>query len=133
MPKGDNPNSRKNLRPPIQKGEVRNPKGRIPGPDRGTLLKKLLAATMKDGKGKALKNPITGEKLVSWAEGVDIALLRKAHAGNIDAIREIKDTIHGKIKDVQEIIRPDVTQKEVDDLSDQEADALYESTLKDKK
>lgn len=129
MPKGDNPNSRKNLKPPFKKGNKASP-GRPSGEDRATILKKLLKATMKDGNGKALKNPITGEKLVTWAEGVDIALLRKAHAGNVEAIKEIKDTMHGKMKEIVQTIPPDITKQDVDAMSDEEAAAAYDAAIK---
>jgi hypothetical protein len=127
--KGYNPKSRKNLNV-IKKGEVRNPNGRTKGSkNRSTILEQLLKCRVVDAKGKLIKSPITG-KSMRYDEAIDNALIKKALAGNIEAIREIKDTIFGKIKEVHEIIPPDITTKEIDEMSDAEAAAAYDAVTK---
>lgn len=119
------------LRPPFQPGNNANPDGRPKGAkNRSTILRELLAATVKDAKGKKKKNPLTGAAEMLYEEAIDVAIVKRALAGNMDAAREIKDTLHGKMKEIQQIIPPDVTKKEIDEMTDEEARALYESKLK---
>jgi hypothetical protein len=128
--KGVNPNSLKNLKM-IKKGEVRNPKGKAPGTkNRSTILAELLKLKVLDKNGKKAVHPLVGKGDINFEELVDVALIKKAAAGNIDAIKEIKDTIHGKMTEVQQIIPPDVTKQEIDDMSDEEAAAAYDAALK---
>jgi hypothetical protein len=128
--KGMNPNSLKNLKM-IKKGEVKNPKGKAKGTkNRSTILAELLKLKVLDKNGKAAAHPLTGKGNINFEELVDVALIKKAAAGNIDAIKEIKDTIHGKMTEVQQIIPPDVTKQEIDDMSDEEAAAAYDAALK---
>lgn len=108
-----------------------NRKGRPPGArNRGTLLAEMLAALVLDKDGKPVKNPVTGADGMIYEEAIDSALIKKALAGNIEAIKEIKDTLHGKIKEVREIIPPDLDRKAVKDMTDEEAREMYESVLK---
>lgn len=100
--------SLKNLMPPVKKGEIRNPKGRPKGSrDRATILREILVAMVKDGKGKNKKNPLTGAKEMNYEEAVDVAIVKRAIGGSIEAIREIKDTLHGRLADKKEISGPD--------------------------
>ena len=87
-----------NIIPP-KKGEVRNPKGKPVGTkNRSTLLKKWIEVNAK------VKNPITKETESGTVEDmIVIALLNKAMQGDIQAIKEINDTLYGKIVDNQKI------------------------------
>jgi hypothetical protein len=131
--KGVHPNSLKNLNK-IKPGEVRSPNGRGKGTkNRSTILKELLKLKVLDKNGKPAVHPLTGKKNgIVFEELIDVALLKKAATGNIDAIREIKDTMYGKITEVQQIIPPDVTKDEIDDMTDAEAAAAYDAALNKK-
>lgn len=77
-----------NIIPP-KKGEIRNPKGKPPGTkNRSTLLRKWLEA---------------GTKVGTVEDEVILALIKKAKSGDIQAIKEIQDTLHGKIADKSEV------------------------------
>lgn len=89
MPGPGNPSKLK----PAQKGEVRNPKGRPKGSrDRASVLRELLAIPIN------VKRPdgstIPGATL---EDAVGMALVQKALKGDVPAIREIYDTLHGKV------------------------------------
>lgn len=102
--KGKNPNSLKNLKP-IKKGETRNPKGRTVGSkNRSTILKELLALTVLDKEGRPIPNPLDKkQKKITYEVAVIARLIKKAVDGDIKAIREIQDTIHGKIKNEDDL------------------------------
>lgn len=86
----DNHPGSENLKP-WQPGQSGNPEGKAPGTkNRATILREILA--LKD------KNGITNEYKV------DAALFDKALEGDLTAIKEIKDTMHGKIVDKSEQI-----------------------------
>ncbi len=86
-----------NIIPPV-KGEIRNPKGKPVGTkNRKTLLKKWLELNAN------ILTPITGEKVDGTIEdAVYIALIKKALDGDVNAIKEISDTMYGKLKDSME-------------------------------
>ena len=88
----------KTLKPP-KKGEIRNPNGRTPGTkNRSTLLKKWIEVNAK------VKNPITKETEAGTVEDmIVIALITKALAGDIAAIKEVNDTLYGKLQDSAKI------------------------------
>ena len=83
---------------PAQKGDVRNPNGRPLGSkNRATILREMAAFTMN---GKSLD----GQEIKATAEEFTMmALVRKAIEGDIMAIKEIQDTLYGKITDKKEI------------------------------
>ena len=83
-----------NIIPP-KKGEIRNPKGKAPGTlNRSTILKKWITVKTK------LKNPITKKEEPGTIEDmIALALLKKAMEGDVAAIREVYDTLYGKIKE----------------------------------
>jgi hypothetical protein len=87
-----------NLKPPFQKGESGNPKGRPEGVrNRSTVLKELLA-TLCD-----FTNPDTLRKENADLETqIMVALIARARRGDVTAIREVLDTVYGKIADKQE-------------------------------
>jgi len=103
--------SLKNLKPAPawKKGQSGNPKGYPKGQkNRATILKELLELSFKDPKGKLLANPFDAkEKKLTIEKAIDIVLIQKALKGDLNAIREIKDTIHGKISDKTEITGAD--------------------------
>lgn len=78
---------------PIQKGEVRNPVGRVLGSKNRATIAKEFAAIVTGGvnvKGD-IDPSMTAEELMN------AALWRKAFLGDINAIKELQDTLHGKI------------------------------------
>lgn len=84
----------KTLKPP-NKGEIRNPKGKPVGTkNRSTILKKWIEVNAK------VKNPITKQEEGGTVEDlITIALITKALKGDVQAIKEINDTLYGKIQD----------------------------------
>lgn len=83
-------------------GQSGNPAGKPKGSlSRSTLLKKYLDVTFKSDDGKVKNQPfgIEGDPLTVH-ETIALALIKKAMAGNIDAIREIQDSVYGKKPDV---------------------------------
>jgi hypothetical protein len=86
-----------NIIPP-KKGEVRNPKGKPKGTkNRSTILKKWMTVAAK------IKHPETEEMLNGIVEDkVQLALIAKALSGDVQAIKEINDTLYGKIPDKSE-------------------------------
>jgi len=83
-----------NIIPP-KKGEVRNPKGKPKGTlNRSTILKKWLEVKTK------VKRPDNGsEEMVSLSDAIALGIIRQAMKGDVNAYREIMDTLHGKITD----------------------------------
>jgi hypothetical protein len=66
--------------------------------NRSTILKKWIEITTK------LKNPVTGKDEFGTVEDkVKLALITKALSGDVAAIKEIDDTLYGKIADKQDI------------------------------
>lgn len=107
--KTQHPNSLKNLIPkPWPKGTSGNPKGYPKGkPNRSTILKELLALTLTQN-GKAVENPLDPkQKKMTIEQAVNIALIQKALKGNIEAIKEIMDSVHGKITEKKELTGAD--------------------------
>ena len=80
-------------------GQSGNPNGRPPGSrNRATLLKKWLLTPIK------IENPETKEEIDCTLEDkIALALIQKAIKGNVAAIREIQDTLYGKIKETIEM------------------------------
>ena len=97
-----NPNGNIENLKPFKKGESGNPKGYPKGvPNRATLLKKLI----KDS-GK-FKHPITKAETIETCEvQINLVLIQKALSGNLQAIKEIFDTLYGKVPDRQKIEYP---------------------------
>lgn len=87
-----------NIRPP-KPGEVRNPKGKPLGTkNRSTILKKWIEVATK------LKNPITGKDEFGTVEDkVTLALIARALTGDVQAIKEINDTLYGKLTEKSEV------------------------------
>jgi hypothetical protein len=87
-----------NIIPP-KKGEIRNPNGRGKGTkNRATILKKWIELSAK------LKHPETDEEFEGTMEDkVKLALITKALSGDVAAIKEIDDTLYGKIVDKSEV------------------------------
>lgn len=108
----------------FEPGESGNPHGRPPGSkNRATLLKKWLSVSVK------IKNDTTGETFEGTMEDkVALSLIKKALKGDVSAIKEIQDTLYGKVKDVLEIQKeqplfPDTKNVHTDNSNKQNADA----------
>jgi hypothetical protein len=82
----------------FKKGQSGNLKGHPKGvKNRATILKKWIAIAAK------VKHPETDEDLPGTIEDkVNLSLITKALAGDVQAIKEINDTLYGKIPDKQE-------------------------------
>jgi len=102
MAKGGNHNE--NLKP-FKKGQSGNPKGKPKGTrNRSTILKKWIKVRVKI-KDKA--NPSLKEVRGTVEDEIVLALISKARSGDVQAIKEIMDTLYGKIPDKQQIGGPD--------------------------
>jgi uncharacterized protein DUF5681 len=77
---------------PFKKGESGNPAGRPEGSlNRSTTLKKWLYGDA------SFTNPLTLQKALGTVEDqIALALLKRATAGNIAAIKEVLDSVYGK-------------------------------------
>lgn len=109
--KGETPRGAK----PFKKGQSGNPKGYPKGqPNRSTVLKKWLYAETDILNPKGQKERGTAE------DEIMLALLRRAKAGNVQAIKEVLDTVYGR----QGNINFNLTPEELQNLTDEELDAL---------
>lgn len=90
--------SNANLKP-FQPGQSGNPSGRPEGArNRSTVLKELLRTICE------FTNPLTLRKETADLETqIMAALAAKARRGDIAAIKEIQDTLYGKVTDKQEL------------------------------
>jgi hypothetical protein len=76
----------------FQPGQSGNPKGRPPGPSRGTVLAKWLAAPTK------FQHPETKKTVEGTVEDrIALGLIGKAMKGDPTAFALIMDSIHGKL------------------------------------
>lgn len=96
MPKGDNPNSRKNLKP-VKKGQVLNPLGinrKRPFTDRISQHSEQLLSATKEGEQirKALNLP----EDATFADAAVKRLMREAIKGNVKAFDQMANRIEGK-------------------------------------
>jgi hypothetical protein len=84
---------------PFPKGQSGNPAGRPEGTrNRSTVLKRLLE-TVCD-----FTNPLTLRKeTAELEEQILIALIAKARRGDVTAVREILDTVYGKLSEKNEL------------------------------
>lgn len=88
-----------NLKPkPFKKGQSGNPNGRPKGSrNRSTILKEILE-TLSD-----FQNPLSKSKEKMEVEkAIDLAIIGKALKGDVNAYKEIKDTVYGKNTDKSE-------------------------------
>jgi hypothetical protein len=99
---------------PAKKGEVRNPNGRpIGAKNRSTVLEKWLYCKIDH------TDPSTSEPIkITQEDAVMLALIEKAKSGDVQAIKEIQDTLHGKIKEVTETKTDLSVNKELEQLLD---------------
>ena len=78
-------------------GQSGNPKGKTKGTrNRATILKEFLAIKLK-------KDPVNKEFVlpegITLEQSIALSLIQKARSGDVFAIREIYDTIYGKLTD----------------------------------
>ena len=89
-----------NIIPP-KFGEVRNPKGKPIGTkNRSTILKKWIKVRVKITDEA---NPLLKDVSGTVEDQVILALIQKALKGDVNAIKEINDTLYGKISDKTEV------------------------------
>jgi len=94
-----------NLIPP-KPGEIRNPKGKPKGTkNRATILKKWIKVRVKI---KDKSNPLLKEITGTVEDEIMLALIHKARSGDVQAIKEINDTLYGKISDKNELTEKQV-------------------------
>ncbi len=86
----------------FQPGQSGNAAGYPEGvPNRGTLLRRFLAA------GIDYKDPSTGEFVRGTIEeAITLAILAKASEGDVNAYKEVMDSVYGKLTDKNELILP---------------------------
>lgn len=85
-----------NLIPPVA-GEVRNPNGRPKGSrNRSTILRELMDIDIDGVDLRGISDKYKVEVLVNQA------LVKKAIDGDINAIKELQDTLYGKLTDKKE-------------------------------
>lgn len=83
----------------FKKGQSGNPSGHPKGQkNRSTILKKWIEVNSK------FENPITEKEVQGTVEDrITLALINKALSGDVQAIKEINDTLYGKIPDKQQL------------------------------
>lgn len=109
-----------NLSPPWQPGQSGNPSGKPVGiKNRATIIKELLALANKEG--------------VNNEYAMNQAMLDKACSGDMVAIKEIQDTVYGKVPDKietkQEHQVKSVKDKALSLLTDEQLTTLMESDV----
>lgn len=88
-----------NLRP-VQKGEIRNPKGKPKGTrDRATIVQEVMNTLIQVADPS---NPQLRKKVTLY-EAAMMGQFKSAINGNTAAWKEIQDTLHGKQTEKQEI------------------------------
>jgi hypothetical protein len=92
-----------NLQPQKSGEPSKNPNGRPKGSrNRSTILKKWLSVKT------LIKHPITKEDIkVTVEDEVVLSLIKEARKGDVRAIREILDTMYGKITEKTELTGAD--------------------------
>jgi hypothetical protein len=86
---------------PWQAGQSGNPMGKPKGAlNRATILKRYLEASLKDNPSDI---PFELEGKITVEDAIVLALIKKALSGDIAAIKEIQDTVHGKMTDSSEV------------------------------
>ncbi len=103
---------------PWKKGQSGNPAGYKKGvKNRSTVLRELLELKLRDSKGKFIANPLDpSEENISVEKAIMAALIKKAMKGDVAAIREVQDTLFGKLKDRAEVnILPTVIRDDIPD------------------
>lgn len=82
-------------------GQSGNPTGKPKGTlNRSTVLKRYLGAKMKSNPEDI---PVELEGKITVEDAIALALIKKALSGDVAAIREVQDTVHGKITDTSEV------------------------------
>jgi hypothetical protein len=97
------------------KGESMNPAGKPKGTkNRATILKQFLGLKIP------VRNPSDGKtEKRTFEEIIELAILKKACSGDINAYKEIKDTLYGKLTEKTEHsgeIKTDLSAYTPDDL-----------------
>lgn len=86
---------------PWQAGQSGNPSGKPKGSlNRATILKRYLAADLKDAPTDV---PFELQGKITVEDAIALALIKKALSGDISAIKEIQDTVYGKLTEPSEI------------------------------
>jgi hypothetical protein len=102
-----------NIKPPKKGEPSRNPNGRPKGsPNRSTLLKKWLALKIKfpnrnDENGEKVFDELKEDLPITLEDAITLALIQKAQGGDVAAIKEVFDSLHGKISDKTELTGKD--------------------------
>ena len=105
---------------PAKKGEVRNPDGRGKGTrNRATELRELVNIV------RSGKNLNGDEEKMTVEKEINIRLILNALDGDLASIKEVQDTLHGKIADriidesATKTLVMIVTDKDIDDPPDE--------------
>ena len=82
---------KENLKPFSRENQPKNRGSRKGTPNRATVLKKWLGATV------TLWNPVTGKnEKVTVEDELMLALITRGRQGDVPAIREVLDSVYGK-------------------------------------
>lgn len=106
-----NPNAVPPEHSKFKKGQSGNPEGRPKGiPNTATRLKRFLEVEQE------ITNPTTGKtEKISIAEQMDLAMIKKARAGDVKAYTEIQNRLEGKAPQfIEQKINADVNTDVVD-------------------
>jgi hypothetical protein len=86
---------------PWKEGQSGNPSGKPKGAlNRATILKRYLATNLKDNPSDI---PFELEGKITVEEAITLALIKKALSGDMAAIKEVQDTVHGKMTESSDI------------------------------
>lgn len=99
-----------NRKPPFEKGnQLAKGHGRPKGSkNRATILKELMELALLDASGKQVANPLNPkEKRMLVETALGVAIIQKALKGNVEAYREIMDSVHGKMTEKKELTGAD--------------------------
>ena len=98
---------------PFVEGQSGNPNGRPKGSrNRSTLVEKWLKVKIKvpnlnTETGIKTFESLKDELNITLEDAIILALIQKAQSGDVAAIKEIQDTLHGKIPNVNELTGKD--------------------------
>ena len=100
----------KHRAPAWKEGESGNSAGKPKGiKNRSTILKKYLEATFKNDKGETKPQPFHLEDgtPLTVEEAINLALIKKAMGGDVNAIAQVLDTAYGKLTDKRQQLGKD--------------------------
>jgi len=120
MPRGANPNSRKNLKS-FKKGQIGNPTGinrKRPLTDR--MFGRVEELLSDSAEGEALRKKLKLSPAATWGDAFICQLSREVMKGNVGAFKEFGDRIEGKSPERLEISGPEKKEISIRIIHDRE-------------